>query len=141
MHGQTRSNSSAGRTRRNPEGSVAYARVNRCKNVKSATINEKDTRRTRRQCIQYYPAGQNLCPLQDNDTGGQIVSENITLSVPGMKCGGCVASVEKALMNHAGVRKVDVDLDSKTARIEADVPPSDLVAAVKAAGYEAEAVD
>jgi copper chaperone CopZ len=69
------------------------------------------------------------------------MSENVVLSVPGMKCGGCVNNVEKALNGLAGVSKADVDLDSKTATVEADVPVSELVAAIRAAGYEAEPVE
>ena len=62
---------------------------------------------------------------------------NIVLSVPGMKCGGCVSNVENALKNLAGVNQVEVALASKTAKIDADVPVSDLIAAVHVAGYDA----
>ncbi len=66
------------------------------------------------------------------------MGKTIILSIPGMMCGGCVANVEEALNSQPGVDRVDVDLDSKTARVNTDASVSDLVAAVRAAGYEAE---
>jgi Copper chaperone len=41
--------------------------------------------------------------------------------IEGMSCGHCTGSVEKALKGIAGVTKVKVDLDSKTAAVESDL--------------------
>ena len=65
------------------------------------------------------------------------MSKIIHLSIPGMKCGGCVTAVEQALNNEAGIIQYKVDLDSKHARIETDSPLAVLVGAIKAAGFEA----
>ena len=58
--------------------------------------------------------------------------------IEGMKCMHCKASVEKALKGVAGVTDAEVDLEAKTARIEADAAVSDeaLMAAVKEKGFE-----
>ncbi len=58
--------------------------------------------------------------------------------IEGMKCMHCKANVEKALKGVAGVTDEEVDLEAKTARIEADAAVSDeaLMAAVKEKGFE-----
>ena len=66
--------------------------------------------------------------------------ENIThtLTVEGMMCQHCVSHVKKALEGVKGVSAVTVDLDTKTATVEAlsSVSVDALIAAVKNAGYE-----
>lgn len=57
-----------------------------------------------------------------------------------MTCNGCVKHVDKALRGVPGVSTVEVSLPEKTAKIvhgEATELPA-LVAAVEAAGYEAQ---
>ena len=58
--------------------------------------------------------------------------------IEGMKCMHCKANVEKALKGVAGVTDAEVDLEAKTARIEADAAVSDeaLMSAVKEKGFE-----
>lgn len=65
------------------------------------------------------------------------MSNTIKLSIPGMKCGGCVSAIEKVLDNEAGVIKSEVDLASKSALIESDTSLGIVVAAIKAAGFDA----
>jgi len=65
------------------------------------------------------------------------MSKDIRLSIPGMKCNGCVSAIEKALSSEIGVISADVDLDTKTARVEADSELSVLLAALKSAGFDA----
>ena len=65
----------------------------------------------------------------------------IVLSIPGMKCGGCVSNVENALKSQAGVNRFEVALESKTAKIDADTPVSALIAAIQAVGYDAEQIE
>ena len=66
--------------------------------------------------------------------------ENVThtLTVEGMMCQHCVAHVKKALEAVKGVFLVSVDLDTKTATVEAlsSVSVDALITAVKNAGYE-----
>lgn len=59
------------------------------------------------------------------------------LAVEGMKCGGCVANVKKALSAVPGVTGVDVDLGAKRATVQGSASTDALVAAVQAAGYRA----
>ena len=61
-----------------------------------------------------------------------------TLTVEGMMCKNCVAHVQKALEGVKGVTDVTVDLESKTATVDAlsSVSVDALIAAVTAAGYE-----
>ncbi len=61
-----------------------------------------------------------------------------TLHVEGMMCPRCVAHVKTALEGVKGVKSVSVDLDAKTAVVEApaSVSAETLAAAVVAAGYE-----
>ncbi len=69
--------------------------------------------------------------------GGNQMTE-ITLSVDGMMCKHCQARVEKALSEVAGVAKVTVNLNKKTATVTGDNVNKDaLIEAVKNAGYEA----
>ena len=71
---------------------------------------------------------------------GMKKKENVTytLTVEGMMCQHCVAHVKKALEGVKGVSAVSVDLDTKTATVEAlsSVSVDALIAAVKDAGYE-----
>lgn len=64
------------------------------------------------------------------------MSKETLLSVPTMKCGGCVSAIEKAL-NDSGVVNARADLDSKIVSVQADIPVSALISAVKTAGFDA----
>ena len=59
------------------------------------------------------------------------------LSISGMSCAGCVASVETALNNVAGVVSATVNFAEHTATVKGDVRADNLVDAVVAAGYQA----
>ena len=65
------------------------------------------------------------------------MSNTIRLSIPGMKCGGCVSAIEKALGEQAGVISSQVDLETKTALVESNIAVSELNEAIKAAGFDA----
>ena len=65
----------------------------------------------------------------------------VILNIRGMHCAGCVARVEGALKNVAGVAGASVDLATEQGNVEFDPAQTDvpqLLAAVKLAGYEAE---
>ena len=72
----------------------------------------------------------------------EIIMEK-KLSVEGMMCQHCVAHVKKALEGVEGVEEAVVDLDSNsaTAKLSADVADQVLVDAVVDAGYEAKIVE
>ena len=65
------------------------------------------------------------------------MSDTVKLSIPGMKCNGCVSAIEKALGDQAGVIKSEVDLASKSASIEYDNSLVVLLDAIKVAGFDA----
>lgn len=60
------------------------------------------------------------------------------ITINGMSCSHCVKHVKEALEGLDGVRNVDVNLNSKTAVIEAalNVKDDDIKTAVDDAGYE-----
>ena len=72
----------------------------------------------------------------------EIIMEK-KLSVEGMMCQHCVAHVKKALEGVEGVEEAVVDLDSNsaTAKLSADVTDQVLVDAIVGAGYEAKVVE
>ena len=61
----------------------------------------------------------------------------IRLSVGGMSCAGCVASVEQALQGVAGVEQATVNFAEHTALVTGKVAADSLITAVKSAGYDA----
>jgi copper ion binding protein len=58
--------------------------------------------------------------------------------IEGMMCMHCVKHAKEALEELNGVTKVDVDLESKTALIEADreISGDEIKAAIEEVGYE-----
>ena len=63
-------------------------------------------------------------------------SEPIRLSIAGMRCAGCVESVETALRAVQGVISADVSFADHTALIRGDVNCETLKTALKEAGYD-----
>ncbi len=61
----------------------------------------------------------------------------ISIKVDGMMCQNCVAHVTEALKNLKGVKKVKVDLQSGTAKIDSkkDLDEASLKKAIEEAGY------
>ena len=58
-------------------------------------------------------------------------------TLTGLKCGGCVAKATAALQAVPGVTAAQVDLATQTARVEGEVAPVAVIAALNAAGYPA----
>ncbi|WP_425129073.1 heavy metal translocating P-type ATPase [Burkholderia gladioli] len=73
------------------------------------------------------------------------IESAVALRVTGMTCGGCARRVEKALAAVPGVAQAKVDLAATRAEVEfaadAEVDAQALVAAVAAAGYQAERIE
>src|SRR6056297_3589253 len=67
----------------------------------------------------------------------------LVLSLPGIRCAGCISGVERALQAHPGVRSARVNLTLKRASIEAgaEVSADRLVEVLDRAGYEAHELD
>lgn len=65
-------------------------------------------------------------------------ANDIVLNIPGMHCGGCARTIEKALRQVAGVNAASADAGRKIAEVAGSASTADLIAAVEAAGYNAE---
>ncbi len=77
--------------------------------------------------------------IEPSDKQDQVSTH---LLIKGMTCASCVSSVEKALLSVEGVSKAQVNLAEQSALVisQQDVS-SELVSAIKDAGYQAEWVD
>ncbi len=62
----------------------------------------------------------------------------IELTVTGMSCGGCAASLRKALLAQPAVRTATVDFASRNAVIESDLSKAELIALIEARGFQVE---
>jgi len=62
---------------------------------------------------------------------------SVRLSIGGMNCAGCVATVEKTLKSVPGVSEAAVSLAERTASVSGTADAGALIRAVVAAGYEA----
>jgi Cu2+-exporting ATPase len=81
-------------------------------------------------------------PKQTATTLPATATERITLDVQGMKCAGCVKTVEKQLTQHPGVISACVNLVTEVAVVECEsgtVEPAALAARLTAAGFETQA--
>ena len=65
---------------------------------------------------------------------------NKKLEITGMSCGHCVSHVKSALEGVEGVSQAEVSLENHEAEVTLSdqVVDADLIAAVEAAGYQAE---
>jgi len=62
------------------------------------------------------------------------------LSVPGMTCGHCKSSIEKAVADVDAAAKVSVDLENSTVSITSNLDEAALISAIKEGGYESSPV-
>ena len=65
------------------------------------------------------------------------MSNAIKLSISGMSCGHCVATVEKSIATVDGVEDTIVSLDEGTATVSGKADANTLIAAITQAGYGA----
>ncbi len=64
--------------------------------------------------------------------------QSVDLAIEGMTCAACVARVERALCSVPGVSKAEVNLATKTARVESKgTPMAALLEAIEAIGFDA----
>ena len=60
-----------------------------------------------------------------------------TFKVDGMTCGGCVGAVTRAVQTVDKDAKVEVDLASKTVKVDSNVSPVQIIDVITNAGFEA----
>ena len=60
-----------------------------------------------------------------------------TFKVDGMTCGGCVGAVTRAVQTVDKDAKVEVDLASKTVKVDSNVSPLQIIDVITNAGIEA----
>jgi len=65
------------------------------------------------------------------------MNNTLRLSLSGMSCAGCVASIEDAINSVAAVKSANVNFAERTVTIGGDVLPQQVIAAVRNAGYDA----
>lgn len=58
-----------------------------------------------------------------------------TFSAPDIHCGGCAASIRKALTQTAGIGDVTVDLSTKTVIVTHDAPVATVAAVLEETGF------
>ena len=77
------------------------------------------------------------------DAARPAAGEAVHLSLPAIRCAGCIAGVERALAAAPGVRAARVNLGRRRVRVvvEPGRGPSAALAALGAAGYEAHELD
>jgi len=64
-------------------------------------------------------------------------SKSYRLSIGGMSCAGCVASVETAMKSVPGVEQASINFAEHTALVKGDMDIADVINAVKTASYDA----
>ncbi|WDE07116.1 copper-translocating P-type ATPase [Thalassomonas viridans] len=65
------------------------------------------------------------------------MSKALYLSIEGMSCAGCVASIEKAIKGVDSVTSATVNFAEHTATVEGDIAAGAVIAAIRSAGYQA----
>ncbi|MFK0298488.1 heavy-metal-associated domain-containing protein [Brevundimonas sp. NPDC090276] len=63
----------------------------------------------------------------------------IALTIPKIRCGGCVASVEKAIHSVDASAQIVADIETRRVEVTTQADRQALVTALDAAGYPAEA--
>lgn len=87
--------------------------------------------------MQVLPEQSNARPQSDSNSPQNTSTQTVVLDVGGMKCAGCVRSVEKQLTSCEGVQSATVNLVTEVAVVETNgaVAAEDLAQAVTDAGF------
>lgn len=60
----------------------------------------------------------------------------LTLTVPDMSCGHCVATIEKAIRDVDAAARIDCDLAARRVSIDSAATPEEIRHAIADAGYD-----
>jgi len=80
--------------------------------------------------------GRSECNCNDHESTESDMNST-RFKVEGMTCNHCVMHVENTIKEVAGVEKVEVSLNEKTAVISGDFSEQDVISAINQAGYKA----
>ncbi len=69
-----------------------------------------------------------------------MTAETRALAISGARCAACVNKIEKALSAVPGVMRAEMNFADRSAQVDGDVDVDALIAAVRAAGYDAEPI-
>ena len=85
--------------------------------------------------VHALPTSADTKALSNRDEATSIV----TLAVENMRCGGCIRSVERAVMSVPGVKSARANLAAKRVSVvlEGHVGEADVIAALDLAGFAA----
>lgn len=61
----------------------------------------------------------------------------IELQIDGMSCGGCAASLQRALAAQPGITHAEVDFARASAKVEGTLDRAALIALIQAQGFDA----
>lgn len=61
----------------------------------------------------------------------------IELTISGMSCGGCAASLQKVLLAQSAVTQAQVDFASSKAVVESELSQAELIALIETKGFSA----
>ncbi len=81
-----------------------------------------------------------LAPAETNARASETTGTTFTLAVENMHCGGCIRSVEKALLALPGVLSARVNLSARRVVVDTSgqfVEPDDLIDALSSSGFKA----
>ena len=70
-----------------------------------------------------------------------VAAASLQLSVPGVRCAACIASIESHLVGLTGVTSARVNLSGKRVQIATDRAPEEMALALGTIGYEAYPLD
>ncbi|HEY1072023.1 heavy-metal-associated domain-containing protein [Brevundimonas sp.] len=70
---------------------------------------------------------------------GPGVTDLQVLNIPKIRCGGCVAGVEKAIHSVDASAQITADIEARRVEVTTSADPKTLMAALADAGYPAEA--
>ncbi len=60
-----------------------------------------------------------------------------SFNIPGMTCGHCKSTIEKAILELDGSAKITIDMDTQNVDVDTQTDTGVIVAALKTAGYDA----